>query len=83
MAMSDAERKFWLTPELVEMLLLYLNSHSAAGLATLYPLVAQLYQRESVWKNLVRKSICVYQDLQPVTFEQLRGRVQDLVKILE
>ena len=81
--MSDAERKFWLTPELVEMLLLYLNSHSAAGLATLYPLVAQLYQRESVWKNLVRKSICVYQDLQPETFEQLRGRVQDLVKILE
>ena len=83
MAMSDAERKFWLTPELVEMLLLYLNSDSAAGLATLYPLVAQLYQRESVWKNLVRKSICVYQDLQPETFEQLRGRVQDLVKILE
>ena len=86
--MSDAERKFWLTPELVEMLLLYLNSHSAAGLATLYPLVAQLYQRESLWKKLVRKNICVpgvpvYQDLQPETFEQLRGRVQDLVKILE
>ena len=51
------ETKFWRSPDLVSQLLPFLDLTSILHLANLLPLVLQLLQRKSIWRDLIRRSI--------------------------
>ena len=57
--MSDAEKKFWRTPELVECLLPYLNTRSVSKLAQAHQLTVEVLQGTALWNKLVFRS-CPY-----------------------
>ena len=51
------ETKFWRSPDLVSQLLPFLDLASILHLANILPLVLQLLQRKSIWRDLIRRSI--------------------------
>ena len=53
---TEAERKFWATPELVETLLPFLDVKSILCLARCHQLTLKILQGTSVWYKLVRRS---------------------------
>ena len=57
--LSKAAKKFWLTPELVEGLLPFLDTKSTLNLAKLHPLVVQIFQGALAWKKLVQRSLVI------------------------
>ena len=80
MASSDAERKFWQRPELVEMLLEKLDAGSTLNLAKAHTLTSLILQGASgtlkPWKRLIS---LVSQDLEDDgSFQQQRGMVQQM-----
>ena len=80
MASSDAERKFWQRPELVEMLLEKLDAGSTLNLAKAHTLTSLILQGASgtlkPWKRLIS---FVSQDLEDDgSFQQQRGMVQQM-----
>ena len=56
---EDAERKFWRLPELVEMLMPFLDGPSVLSLAKALPLALEITQRKSMWTKLVRR-VCLF-----------------------
>ena len=80
MASSDAERKFWQRPELVEMLLEKLDAGSTLNLAKAHTLTSLILQGASEtlepWKRLIS---LVSQELEDDgSFQQQRGMVQQM-----
>ena len=54
----SAERKFWSSPELLEMLLVgFLDPHSIVNLARVHTLALETLQRASVWKTVIDKDL--------------------------
>ena len=83
---SDAERKFWWTPELLEQLMPLLDATSASNLAEAHPFTVEVLQGGSTWKQLVESS-CKYwestrQEFEE-TFEQKKTDIGHLVNILK
>ena len=52
---SDAERKFWRTPELLENLIPLLDATSASNLAEAHPFTVEVLQGGSTWRALIEK----------------------------
>ena len=69
---SEAEWKFWQTPELIESLLLHLDSESTLRLAQTHLFTRSIVQGNSVWKNVILQN-------SPMIYE---SNVKDLVAIL-
>ena len=59
---SEAEMKFWRTPELVEKLLPFLNLESTLILAKTHEMTRRLLQGTSIWNKLIRRN-CPFVDL--------------------
>ena len=55
--MSEAEKRFWGCPELVESLLPFLDSYSTICLAQAHQPVLDILLGKTVWKKLV-KEVC-------------------------
>ena len=53
---EGAEWKFWRIPELVERLLLFLDTGSTSRLAKVHPLTMEILQSPLGWRKLLRKS---------------------------
>ena len=53
---SEAEKKFWMTPELVESLLPFLDPPSILELAKAHPLTVGILEGASTWSRFVRRS---------------------------
>ena len=58
---SEAERKFWATPELVDTLLPFLDVKSTLCLAKCHRLTLKTLQSTFVWKQLIQRSLPVVQ----------------------
>ena len=56
---SEAEKKFWKTPELVESLLNFLDPPSILELAQAHPLTIGIMQGTYTWRRFIRQS-CPY-----------------------
>ena len=52
---SEAEKKFWGCPELVESLLPFLDTYSAICLARAHKPVLDVVLGKTVWKKLIKK----------------------------
>ena len=52
---SDAVNKFWQTPELIEILLPFLDFESTLKLAQSHALTLDILQTDSNWKKLFRR----------------------------
>ena len=59
---SEAEKKFWATPELVEQLLSHLDLNSTRCLAEIHQMTQDLLQGGLVWKKLIQRN-CPIVDL--------------------
>ena len=87
---EDAERKFWRLPELVEMLLPFLDGPSTLALVKALPLALEIIQRKSMWIKLVKR-VCPFDSDDVVEwgeeFEKLvandKRKVMPLVEILK
>ena len=87
---EDAERKFWRLPELVEMLLPFLDGPSTLALVKALPLALEIIQRKSMWIKLVKR-VCPFDSDDVVEwgeeFEKLvandKKKVMPLVEILK
>ena len=75
------ETKFWRSPDLVSQLLTFLDLASTVHLANLLPLVLQLLQRKSIWRDLIRRSIENFD--QPDDYAEIMWIVDKLVDILK
>ena len=53
---SEAEKKFWGTPELVEQLLSHLDLNSTRCLAEIHQMTQDLLQGGLVWKKLIQRN---------------------------
>ena len=69
---SEAEWKFWQTPELIESLLLHLDSESTLRLAQTHLFTRSIVQGNRVWKNVILQN-------SPMIYE---SNVEDLMAIL-
>ena len=82
--MSDAgeaaERKFWRMPELVERLLMFLDTSSTSRLAKVHPLTREILQGRLGWSKLLRKS---FPCKTIIHSEQDRVEIQHLTQILK
>ena len=52
---QDGEVKFWLSPELVSHLLLYLDISSTMALAIIHPLTVSLLQNMFIWRSFMQR----------------------------
>ena len=52
---SEAEQKFWQTPELIEGLLLHLDPESTLRLAQAHEMTRDILQGSIVWNNLIKR----------------------------
>ena len=57
--LEGAEQKFWRLPELVEMLMPFLDGPSILSLVKALPLALEIVQRKSMWMKLVKRE-CPY-----------------------
>ena len=87
--LEGAEKKFWRLPELVEMLIPFLDGPSTLSLVKACPLALEIIQRKSMWIKLVRR-VCpymVYDVLEWVEYEEEvakdRSAVMNLVQFLK
>ena len=53
---SEAEKKFWATPELIEQLLPYLNLQSTMSLAKIHQMTQNVLQGRRVWKKVIQRN---------------------------
>ena len=75
-----AERKFWRMPELVERLLMFLDTSSTSRLAKVHPLTREILQGRLGWSKLLRKS---FPCKTIIHSEQDRVEIQHLTQILK
>ena len=54
---DEAMEKFWKTPELVEMLLPFLNAKNTLNLARTRLFNIQILQGSLVWNKLIRRTV--------------------------
>ena len=83
---SDAERKFWRSPELLERLIPLLDASSASNLAEAHPFTVEVLLGGSIWEQLV-ENCCKYwestrQEFEG-TLEQKRLDMGHLINILK
>ena len=78
---EGAEWKFWRIPELVERLLLFLDTGSTSRLAKVHPLTMEILQSPLGWRKLLRKSFPCDRMILPL--EQHRVEIQHLIQILK
>ena len=74
------ERKFWRMPELVERLLMFLDTSSTSRLAKVHPLTREILQGRLGWSKLLRKS---FPCKTIIHAEQDRVEIQHLSQILK
>ena len=60
MSNREAERLFWMTPELVENLLSFLDPASILALAEIHPLTTKVMQGGRNWTRFIKRS-CLHQ----------------------
>ena len=80
---TDAQKKFFQSPDLVSQLLPFLDLSSMLVLASILPLARQLLQRKFIWRGFIRRSL---QDLDNNGTKVNEGdltKVEQLVKILQ
>ena len=77
------ETKFWRSPDLVSQLLPFLDLASTLHLASILPLVLQLLQRKSIWRDLIRRSIENFDLIMRDDYEEIMWIVDQLVDILK
>ena len=77
---EGAEWKFWRIPELVERLLLFLDTGSTSRLAKVHPLTMEILQSPLGWRKLLRKS---FPCKTIIHSEQDRVEIQHLTQILK
>ena len=80
---TDAQKKFFQSPDLVSQLLRFLDLSSMLVFASILPLARQLLQRKFIWRGFIRKSL---QDLDNNGTKVNEGdltKVEQLVKILQ
>lgn len=87
--LEGAEKKFWRLPELVEMLMPFLDGPSTLSLVKACPVALEIIQRTSMWIKLVRR-VCPYMGhdvLDEVEYEEDlvtdRREVMNLVQFLK
>ena len=90
---TDAQKKFFQSPDLVSQLLPFLDLSSTLVLASILPLARQLLQRKFIWRGLVRRSLQnlddSYEEWEKVNStgfywnEEDLTKVEQLVKILQ
>ena len=68
---DGAERTFWRNPELVEMLLPFLDSGSTKSLAEAHPLTLQVLGKPIVWGKLIKRTFPVHEKFESV--DKARG----------
>ena len=61
---GTAGKKFWKTPELVEMLLAHLDASSILELGKAHPPTIKILQGVSLWNKLIQKT-CPYDTRRP------------------
>ena len=83
---SEAEKKFWRNPELVEGLLHFLDPPSILQLGQAHPLATGILQRTYVWSRFIRHS-CPHPTPKPLRFEerteQLVAEMRPIIGILQ
>ena len=86
--LEGAEEKFWRLPELVEMLMPFLDVPSTLSLVKACPVALEIIQRKSMWIKLVRR-VCPdmgYDVIDEVGYEEDlvndRREVMNLVQFL-
>ena len=57
----EAEKMFWRTPELVDRLMTFLDSHSTLALVKALPLALDIVAGQSSWIKLVRR-VCPHDE---------------------
>ena len=77
------ETKFWRSPDLVSQLLPFLDLASTLHLASILPLVLQLLQRKSIWRDLIRRSIENFDLIMRDDYVEIMWIVDQLVDILK
>ena len=86
MSGSEAEKKFWRSPELVESLLPFLDPPSILQLGRAHPLTAGVLQGTCTWTRFIRRT-CPYPPPDPLTLEekveQLVGEVRPIIGLLQ
>ena len=53
---EKASKKFWKTPELVEMMLPHLDASSILELAKAHPPIIEILQGRSLWDKIIQRS---------------------------
>ena len=90
---TDAQKKFFQSPDLVSQLLPFLDLSSTLVLTSVLPLARQLLQRKFIWRGLIRRSLQnldnSYEEWEKVNStgfywnEEDLTKVEQLVKILQ
>ena len=79
MSGSEAEKKFWRSPELVESLLPFLDPPSILQLGQAHPLTAGVLQGTKPWSRFIRRT-CPYPTPNHLTLE---AKTEQLAGILQ
>ena len=82
MSGTEAEEHFWAIPEMVEILLSYLDAYSISSLAGVHKPTTKILQGTSILSGIIKKSGLPFHLLNEETVQQQRVGIRRLVKLL-